>query len=105
MGQIDLTAIESTPALTDALFDTPLPFTFLHPNCPLQYYGLCCLHGLRSLILDEIFHHANSLCVVNELFCETAKELAITSLLVVLVNNMLISDATTRQTCGMRGVQ
>jgi hypothetical protein len=88
--QIDLTALESSPALTNALFDPPLPIPFLHPNCQSQRRGLCCLHSLRSLILKSSSGHMNPLSVVDEFVCKTAKELAITSLLVALVNNMLM---------------
>ncbi len=96
MGQIDLTALESAPALTDALFDPPCPLPFLQTtNCPPQRRGLCCLRGLRNLIFEGCFCHVNSLCVVDELVRKTAKELAITSLLVAIVNNMLIDYART----------
>jgi hypothetical protein len=45
------------------------------------------------------------MCVFNELVCKTAKELALTSLLVALVNNMLIGDTTTIWTNGTRNGQ
>ncbi len=105
VGQIDLTALESTPTLSDTLFDPPLPLLFLHPNRLPHRRGLCCLLGLRSLMLDGNSCHASCLCVVDELIRETAKELAITSLLVVLVNNMLIGNATTSRTNGMGRTQ
>ncbi len=95
MGQIDLTALESAPALTDALFDPPCLLPFLQTNCPTQCRGLCCLHGLRNLIFEGCFCHVNSLCVVDELVRKTAKKFAITSLLVAIMNNMLIDDVRT----------
>ncbi len=72
-GRIFLAVLVSAPALTNAHFDCPLPF--LHPNCPPHRRGLHRDCGLRNLILGCTLCHANSLGVVNELVCKTAKEL------------------------------
>ena len=90
VGRINLTALVSASALTDALFAPPTLLPFLHPNCSPQRRRLHCVCHLRSLIINGSRRRANSLCVVDELVHETAKELTISSLLVALVNNTLV---------------